>query len=108
MLLVRADSEHGPLAGGASTQVNVGAVDDLRLTLDRPGTIDGRIIAAVPASARPRTIALRQTLVDVSVLYPVPEGPIGPDGRFQVRNAFGEYEFELRGLPTGMRIKSVS
>ncbi|HLG56093.1 MAG TPA: carboxypeptidase-like regulatory domain-containing protein [Vicinamibacterales bacterium] len=110
VLLARADSAQGPLAGAASTEVTVAAVEDLRLTLGTPGMVEGRLVyeAGVPASARPTSIALRQRLIQVSALYPIPESAIGADGRFQISPAFGEYEFELRGLPAGLRIKRVS
>jgi hypothetical protein len=110
VLLARADSAQGPLAGAASTEVTVAAVEDLRLTLGKPGMVEGTLVyeAGVPASARPTSIALRQRLIQVSALYPIPESAIGADGRFQISHAFGEYEFELRGLPAGLRIKSVS
>jgi hypothetical protein len=110
VLLARADSAQGPLVGAASTEVTVAAVEDLRLTLGKPGMVEGRLVyeAGLPASARPTSIALRQRLIQVSALYPIPESAIGADGRFQISNAFGEYEFELRGLSAGLRIKSVS
>jgi hypothetical protein len=108
-MLARADSNKGPLAGVASTDVRVGHVEDIRLTLVRPGAIEGRLVYEVdmPVAARPRTISLRQTLVRVSPLYPTPESTIGPDGRFRLDRALGEYDFELRGLPDGIRITRV-
>ena len=110
VLLARGDSDRGPLTGAASTKLSVGPVEDLRITLDKPGTVEGRVIyeAGVAVSARPTSVALRQRLIQVSALYPVAESRLGPDGRFQIPNAFGEYEFELQGQTKGLRIKNVS
>lgn len=109
VLVARADSNRGPLAGIASTNVSIGDVDDVRLTLVKPGAIEGRLVyeTDVPVSSRPKTLVLKQTLVRVSPLYPAPESTIGPDGRFRLERALGEYDFELRGLPPGLRITRV-
>ena len=101
VLLARADSNRGPLAGVVSTSVSMDDVEDLEIRLSTPGTIEGRIVydAGVPASGRATTIALKQRLLPVSPLYPAPESAIGSDGRFRLTNALGLYEFELPGAP---------
>ncbi len=104
VLLARADSDRGPLAGVVSTNVSMDDVEDLEIRLVTPGTIEGRVVyeADVP---RPATrIALRQRLLSVSPLYPVPESTVSADGRFRIANALGLYEFEIPSLPTGLRI----
>jgi hypothetical protein len=106
VLLARADSDVGPLAGLVSTQVSVDAVYDVALTLDRPGRLEGRVVygPSVEAPASPPTIRLRQTLVHVSSLYPVPESPSDDAGRFAIDHLLGEYAFEVPDLPPGLRI----
>jgi hypothetical protein len=110
MLMARADSNRGPLAGVISTEVHVGGVDDVELTLRVPGTVEGRIIyeGNVPASSRPSRVALKQRLLPVSPLYPVPESAIGANGAFQIRHALGMYDVELPDLPAGFRIVRVT
>jgi hypothetical protein len=100
VLLARADSNRGPLAGVVSTSVSMDDVEDLELTLGTPGTIEGRIVydADVPLSSSARTIALRQRLLPVSPLYPSPESAIDTDGRFRITNALGVFELDVPGL----------
>jgi hypothetical protein len=100
VLLARADSNRGPLAGVVTTEVNVDEIDDLELRLDLPGVVEGRVIyeASVPAASRARQIVLKQRLLPVSPLYPVPEGTIGGDSTFRIGNALGLYDFEVPGL----------
>ena len=44
VLLARADSAQGPLAAIASTDVSQGDVEDVRLTLVKPGAVEGRLV----------------------------------------------------------------
>lgn len=106
VLLARADSDRGPLAGVVSTNVGMDDVEDLEIRLVTPGTIEGRIVyeVEVPPSARATRIALKQRLLSVSPLYPVSEGSVSADNRFRIANALGWYEFELPSLPAGVRI----
>jgi hypothetical protein len=110
VLLARADSAQGPLAGLVSTTVSADDVEDLEIRLGPPGTIEGRIVyeADVPHPARATRVALRQRLLPVSPLYPTPEGEVGADGRFRMTNALGVYEFDLSALPAGSRITRVT
>ena len=110
VLLARADSDRGPLAGLVSTNVSTDDVEDVEIRLGTPGTIEGRIVyeADVPGAARATRIALRQRLLPVSPLYPAPESDVGTDGRFRITNALGLYEFELPALPSGSRITRVT
>jgi hypothetical protein len=100
VLLARADSNRGPLAGVVTTEVNVDEVDDLELRLGTPGAVDGRVIydASVPSASRAEHIALRQQLLPVSPLYPTPQTTIGADGRFQISGALGVYDVDVAGL----------
>jgi hypothetical protein len=99
VLLARGDSNRGPLAGVATTEVNVDDIDDLELRLGPPGVVEGRVIyeTDVPVAGRATQIALRQRLLPVSPLYPVPESPINADGRFRIENALGLFTFEVAG-----------
>jgi hypothetical protein len=109
-LLARGESDQGPLIGLASTEVTVDAVEDVRITVDRPGTIAGRIVyeGEVPASGRATSIVAVQKLLKVSALYPVLESTIDSEGRFAMTGLLGEYEFALDGLQPGLAIKKVS
>jgi hypothetical protein len=100
VLLARADSNRGALAGVVTTEINVDEVDDLELRLGTPGIVEGRVVydGSVPSASRARHIALKQRLLPVSPLYPISENAIGADGRFQINGALGVYDFELPGL----------
>jgi hypothetical protein len=110
VLLATANSDRGTLMGVVSTDVRAANVDDLPLALAVPGTVRGTVIfpADLPASARPKTIALVPALLHVSPLYAAPEAMLSADGSFTLTNALGEYEVALSGLPSGYRIVSVS
>jgi hypothetical protein len=41
---------------------------------------------------------LRQRLLPVSPLYPIPESPVSADGRFRIENALGLFNFEVPGV----------
>jgi hypothetical protein len=100
VLLARADSNRGPLAGVVMTETNVDEVDDLELRLDTPGVVEGRLVydASVPAASRATHIALKQRLLPVSPLYPTPEHALGADARFRIEGVLGVYEVEVPGL----------
>ena len=100
VLLARADSNHGPLAGVVTTEINVDEVDDLELRLGTPGGVEGRVIydASVPLTSRAAHIALKQQLLPVSPLYPIPQTAIGADGGFQIGGALGVYDVDVAGL----------
>jgi hypothetical protein len=110
VLLARADSDRGPLAGVVTTVVNVDEVDDLELRLDTPGAIHGRIVfeTGVAPTDRVTQVTLRQQLLPVSPLYPAPAGAVSSDGRFHIQHALGEYEFEIASLAAGQRILRVT
>ena len=100
VLLARADSNRGPLAGVVTTEINVDEIDDLELRLGTPGVVEGRVVydASVPPANRATQITLKQRLLPVSPLYPAPEGAIGGDGRFRVEGALGTFDFDVPGL----------
>jgi hypothetical protein len=106
-LLARADSDQGELIGIASTEVTVDSVEDVRVIVDRPGRLAGRIVyeGAVPQSSRATSIVAVQKLLKVSALYPVPESAVDSNGRFELAGAIGEYELALGGLADGLVIK---
>ena len=100
VLLARADSNRGPLAGVVTTEVNVDEIDDLELRLDTPGTVEGRIVydASVPAASRATRITLTQQLLPVSPLYPAPESAVSADGRLWIENALGVFDVDVPRL----------
>ncbi len=100
VLLARADSNRGPLAGVITTEVNVDEIDDLELRLDTPGVVEGRVLyeTSVPAANRPSTVVLKQRLLPVSPLYPSPESAISADGGFRMSGALGMYDFTVGDL----------
>jgi hypothetical protein len=108
VLLARADSNRGPLAGVVTTHVNVDEIEDLELRIDRPGVVEGRVVYEpdVPVSSRARRVRLRQRLLPVSALYPAPESDITADGRFRLE-ALGSFLFELADSPDGLRVTRV-
>ncbi len=108
-MLVRADTDQGTLMGIATTEVTVDSVEDVRIIVDRPGLLAGRIVyeGNVPASSRATSLVALQKLLTVSALYPVPESAIDSSGRFELRETIGEYEFDLEGLGSGLTIKRV-
>lgn len=109
-LLARAESDQGTLFGIASIEVTVDSVEDVRILVDRPGLISGRIVyqGSVPPSGRATSVVAEQKLLRVSALYPVPQSSIDADGRFTLPNTIGEYEFGLEGLQHGLVIKRVT
>ena len=109
VLLARADSDRGPLAGVVTTEVNVDEIGHLELRLGPPGIVEGRIVyeTPVPATGRATRIAIKQRLLPVSPLYPVSESRVESDGRFRIEHALGEYEFEIAGLPAGLRVTRI-
>ena len=108
-MLVRAETDQGMLMGIATTEVTVDSVEDVRIVVDRPGVVSGRVVyeGNVPASSRATGLVAQQKLLKVSALYPVPESSIDPNGRFELPNTIGEYEFALEGLGSGLSIKRV-
>jgi hypothetical protein len=108
VLLARADSDRGPLAGVVTTHVNVDEIDDLELRIDRPGLVEGRVIyePEVPVSMRVSRVGLRQRLLPVSALYPAPESDIAADGRFRLE-ALGSFSFDLPGSSGALRVTRV-
>ena len=108
-MLVRADTDQGTLIGMATTEVTVDSVEDVRIVVDRPGLVSGRIVyeGNVAASSRATSLVAQQRLLKVSALYPIPEASIDPSGRFALHSTVGEYEFALEGLGSGLSIKRV-
>ena len=109
-MLVRAETDQGPMLGIASTEVAVDSVEDVRIVVDRPGVIAGRIVyeGSVPESARATSVVAVQKLLKVSALYPVPGSTVDSNGRFELADTIGEYEFALDGLASNLTIKRVT
>jgi hypothetical protein len=109
-LLARGETDQGTLIGIASTEVTVDSVEDVRIVVDRPGVIAGRIVyeGNVPQPSRATSIVGVQKLLKVSALYPVPESAVDSNGRFELAGTIGEYEFALDGLASGLAIKRIT
>ena len=110
VLMASADSDRGRLMAVVATDVRADNVEDVTVTLVPPARIEGRVMfpSDLPASSRPKTIALLPRLLNVSALYAIPEAPIAGDGTFAVSNVLGEYEITIPGLTEGLRVQSVS
>ncbi len=108
VMLARAESDAGPLIGMASTDVSVAPVEDVRIVLERPGSIAGRIVSQrpLPSGFSGVQVVLVHHLLNVSPLYPVESGAVQPDGRFHIPSARGSYTFALEGVP-GWRINRI-
>lgn len=106
IMLVRADSDRGPLIGMAATDV-AGPVDDVRVTLEPPGSVAGRIVGerAWPGGQMPSRVTLHHTLLRTTPLYPIEAGEVDREGRFRIPDVRGEYAFSIDGLPGGWRLK---
>jgi len=109
VLLARGETRSGPLVGLVSTDVSLGSVEDIRLTLGTPGTLEGRLV--IDGAAKTPLTGLRITpvhaLLTLSPVYPVEDGIAAEDGRFHLPNLVGEYSLDVRGLPPGWRVKRV-
>ena len=107
VLRARAESPDGPLVGLASVVLAVESAQDLRIELQPPGGVRGRVIAVsgpLPAALR---VALVPTLLRPSALYPAAEATLDAAGAFEVAGSAGEHEVVVRGLPPGWAIRSV-
>ena len=109
VLLARGETKNGPLIGLASTDVAIGSVEDIRLTLRTPGAIEGRLV--IEGAAKTELTGLRvapvHALLTLSPVYPVEDGIVAEDGRFRLPHLAGEYTLEVRGLPPGWRVRRV-
>lgn len=109
-LLARADTKAGPLMGIASTNVANDSVQDVRITLRQPGTIEGRVV--IEGATGPDPAALRltptQTLLTLSPLYPVADVAPDSNGRFVIPQLLGEFTIAVQGLPSGWRVRRVT
>ena len=110
VLLARGETPSGPMIGIASTDVAIGPVEDVRITLRSPGSIEGRVV--IEGTARTALAALRvmpvQMLLRLSPLYPPNEVAVHEDGRFTLRELAGVYTIDVTGLPAGWRVRRVT
>jgi hypothetical protein len=109
VLLARGETKNGPLVGIVSTDVSLGSVEDIRLTLRTPGILEGRVV--IEGTAKTALAGLRinpvHALLTLSPVYPVEESAVADDGRFQLQHLAGEYSLDVRGLPPGWRVRRV-
>jgi hypothetical protein len=109
VLLARGETASGPLIGIASTTVGVGSVEDMRVVLRAPGTLEGHVVteagAALPATAL--RVMATQTLLRLSPLYPTEAVAVGDQGRFTIEHLAGHYALGVEGLPPGWRVKRI-
>jgi hypothetical protein len=109
ILLARADTPNGPLLGIAATDVTNDSVQDVRLSLRQPGSIEGRIV--IEGAGGPDLSSLRltptQALLTLSALYPVADATPDNSGRFTMPHLLGEYTITIHGLPPGWRVRRV-
>jgi hypothetical protein len=110
VLLARADTSNGPLFGIAATDVLNDSVQDVRLALRQPGTIDGRLVIEGAAGPDPANLRLTPTqlLLTLSPLYPVAEAAPDGTGRFTITQLLGEFAITVHGLPPGWRVRRVT
>jgi hypothetical protein len=108
MLLARGETAASTLIGFAFTEVH-GPVEEVRLQLERAGSVEGRVLFArpLPADAAPRVV-LTHTRLRVSPLFPVDESRVGADGRFRIAGVRGVYAVHVDGLPDGWRVLTVA
>ena len=110
VLFARAETAAGPLIGIASTDVSLGTVEDVRVMLRQPGSIEGRLV--IDSAGNHPLPAFRvapvQTLLTLSPLYPAEDAAVAEDGRFELPQLAGEYTIDVRGLPGGWRVKRIS
>lgn len=109
VLLARAETPEGPMVGLASTDVALGPVEDVRLTLRRPGALAGRIVTegTHSGSLADLRVSAVQMLLTLSPLYPVAAARVSAEGRFDVQHLLGEYTIQVDGLPAGWRVRRV-
>jgi len=110
VLLARADTSNGPLLGIAATDVSNDSVQDVRVALRQPGTIEGRLVIEGAAGPDPATLRLSPTqmLLTLSPLYPVAEATPDGSGRFTMTQLLGEFTITVHGLPPGWRVRRVT
>ncbi len=107
-LLARADSDDGPLVGLVSTDVSVDSVEDVRIVLGPPGSVEGRLVfEGTRPSAGDLRVSARHTWLDLSSLYPAEEAHVSQDGRFEIRHVVGEHALDVKGLPAGWSVLRV-
>ncbi len=109
VLLARGETDKGPLVGIAATDVSNDSVHDVRLILQPPGSIEGRVVVegkdASPTSLR---LTAAQQLLKLSPLYPVEEAAVDAANSFTLPHLLGDYTITVSGLPSGWRIRRVT
>jgi hypothetical protein len=107
MLLARGETPTGTVIGFAFTDV-YGPVEEVRLELERTGTVEGRVrfTRPLPTGAVPRVV-LTHTRLRVSPIFPADASHIESDGRFRIAGVRGVYAVHVEGIPEGWRILGV-
>ena len=110
VLLARADAPGGPLMGIAATDVANDSVQDVRLILRKPGTIEGRVVIEGTGGPDPSSVRLTptHTLLTPSPLYLPSEATPDGTGRFTMPHLLGEFTIAVNGLPPGWRVRRVT
>lgn len=109
VMLVRADSDAGPLVGIASTDVSVAPVEDVKVMLAATGSVAGRLVFERPLPQGPAApqVVLVHSLLRVSPLYPTESAAVDASGAFRVPSARGVYGVRVDGLPAGWTVKRI-
>ncbi len=109
VLMARGETAAGPLIGLASTDVALGPVEDVRIVLRAPGSIDGRLVVDSPGNVGVAgyRVSPLQTLITLSPIYPVEAATVAENGRFTLHHVAGEYTLNVLGLPDGWRVKRI-
>ena len=110
VLLARGETAKGPLIGIAATDVSTDSVQDIRLALRPPGSIEGRVVVDGRTGVDVSSLRLSATqkLLKLSPLYPVDEAAVDETNRFTLPNLVGEYTITAAGLPAGWRVRRVT
>ena len=110
VLLARAETANGPLVGIAATDVSNDSVQDVRITLREPGSIEGRVVIEGASGPDVSTLHLipTETLLTLSPLYPVTEATPDHAGHFALSDLLGEFTIAVRGLPPGWRVRRIT
>lgn len=109
VMLARAVTARGVYMGLAATMISVESVQDVRISMRRPGRVEGRVILEqpLPGGTTDLRISPVHTLLRLSALYPVQDAPLARDGSFQIPELLGTYTFDVQGLPQGWTVKRV-
>jgi len=108
VMRARADTPEGPLVGVAASELATEFAQDVRIVLQEPAHVRGRVVTAsggsLPSGLR---VTLVPTLLRPSALYAPDEAPVGADGSFDAVGTLGEHQVAVLGLPAGWGLQRV-